>query len=156
MVSSHRSSGSQEYEHDAAIHQSHCGDVTGQFSAQKNMPNPFSIGSFGHDDRHQAKSSSSLWPFFRVGQEVHRQSLGRRTGGSKASQPTSSPWTMQDFDISKEVGKGKYGVVFKAKYKSGTSNVAIKRFNKKRILKDERKGGKALELLRREIEIHSQ
>lgn len=65
-------------------------------------------------------------------------------------------WTEQDFDLSGVVGKGHYGVVFKARRKDDRQRVALKRLSKEKITDDKQRGGKAMKLLQREIENHSQ
>jgi hypothetical protein len=112
-------------------------------------------------DNDTGTEDSMPWSFFRVGKCVHRSSHGKRpftAETEKACDSLVKPslWSMQDFDFVEEVGRGNYGYVVMANYKQGSNKVAVKRLSKRKIIDDTRKGGKALRLLRREIEIHSQ
>ena len=135
-------------------------ETDSQQSSNSNQLNHISIESRSGDDD-TGTEDSMPWSFFRVGRRVHRSSHGKRQSTAEAEQSSDSLvkpslWSMQDFDFVKEVGKGHYGYVVLANYKQGSNKVAVKRLSKRKIIDDARKGGKALKLLKREIEIHSQ
>lgn len=60
---------------------------------------------------------------------------------------------LRDFQILGKIGSGHFGKIYAAKYRG--IEVALKRFSKERLTSDERRGSRGMELLRREIEIHS-
>ena len=59
-------------------------------------------------------------------------------------------WSIQDFEIGKPLGKGKYGHVYMAREKKTKFIVAIKILFKRHLLKNN-----VANQLRREVEIHS-
>lgn len=99
------------------------------------------------------------WSLFRVAQDVHDKSHGQRSGlcrNQNAPKKFSQHlWSLQDFDICGEVGKGHYGVVLKARRKADRERVALKRLSKQKILEDWKRGGKTFKLIKREIFIIS-
>jgi hypothetical protein len=110
------------------------------------------------------------WSFFRIASQVHGRSHGLRSTTTMNIDKENNPrplnlskqkqvsplWTEQDFDLSGVVGKGHYGVVFKARRKDDRQRVALKRLSKETLANDKQRGGKAMKLLQREIENHSQ
>jgi serine/threonine protein kinase len=97
---------------------------------------------------------------FQVGSYVQPQSWGRRSTGSSGSSSSglrtsnSSHWSHRDFQVLGELGRGHFGNVYKG-IVHRTKKVALKKFNKEEILLDADKGGRGLELLEREVSIHS-
>ena len=121
------------------------------------------------DPRKENADQTIRWSHFRIAGHVHSMSHGQRS--SRLSTTNSHhqhhhrshqtnprhQWSSEDFDVSTEVGKGHYGVVVKARRKVDRERVALKRISKQRIEHDFRSGGKgkALKLIKREIDIHS-
>jgi hypothetical protein len=113
----------------------------------------------------QPADRSAPWSFFRIASQVHGRSHGLRSTTTMNIDKENNPrllnlskqkqvsplWTEQDFDLS-----GVVGVVFKARRKDDRQRVAIKRLSKETLTNDKRRGGKAIKLLQREIENHSQ
>jgi len=67
----------------------------------------------------------------------------------------SSLWGKNHFTTFDKVGEGHFGHVFRATHKATNDTVALKRFSKKEVLRQHQNGGRIMELLRREINIHS-
>ena len=78
-----------------------------------------------------------------VGPEVDADSWGIR----HRSNHTLAKWTHKDFAVEGSIGQGHFGVIARASMRSTGAIVALKMLHKKRS---------DLELVRREINIHSQ
>lgn len=105
---------------------------------------------------------------FEVGGFAHRQSWGKRCNGRKERREQSSTqvdsagkWNSRYFSITEYLGSGHFGDIYLGVYNNENDrelhgqSVALKRFSKKRILKEAQNKGRFLELLQREINIHS-
>ena len=73
-------------------------------------------------------------------------------------------WCPHDFKLLEQIGAGHFGCVYRGVFrdqnKHGTKDpigkeVALKRFSKRVVLDEMKRGGRALELLEREVSIHS-
>jgi serine/threonine protein kinase len=109
---------------------------------------------------------ASLW-MFPVGCAVHPRSWGCRR---RKNRNECNSWSSADFSFRKKIGEGRFGKVFKAAYKplDGEEEdtpsaelpvgrgVALKRFSKSKVLNANRKGVSNFDLLRKEVNIHSQ
>lgn len=123
---------------------------------------------------------SSNW-VFQVGSRVHSGSWGKRDSTRRAinknDKTNKQPqWASRDFSIGKMIGAGHFGKIYRASYvpRDGKydaeeeaieaesypikthGTVAIKCFAKSKLLSSRSKGGRALQLLRREVNIQSQ
>lgn len=107
---------------------------------------------------------------FHVGDGVSRGSWGKRFYRKHSHQTLSSQqqkqqqgyWVAQHFSWEEVVGSGHFGVVYKANYRGMScervrrcTNVAIKCFSKQRLIQDAAESNRSLELLQREVSIHS-
>lgn len=85
----------------------------------------------------------SKW-FFHVGRGANPRSHGHST-------KKGVPWSREHFEDWVPAGQGGFGHVFLARDRDDQSSVAIKLLSKKEL----RSSGNALQLARREVEIHS-
>jgi serine/threonine protein kinase len=113
------------------------------------------------------KAKLSATQRFNVSRRVHHLSWGER---KKTMRNKCTLWSKTDFIVGEMIGKGHFGNIFRAIYRrnenetcrkaysllENSSIVALKCFSKSAILSNHNEGGRTLQLLRREINIHSQ
>jgi serine/threonine protein kinase len=111
-------------------------------------------------------------PPIQVSRHVHRSSWGRRRNHGGKQKPRLL-WSALDFHIKERIGKGHFGNIYVAFYRHrwfkddadtksikepirSLDAVALKCFLKDAMLANHKKGGRSIQLLKREVNIHSQ
>ncbi|OQS04741.1 kinase [Thraustotheca clavata] len=95
----------------------------------------------GTDD---ARTNASAGPV------QNNQAEARATAPRVSPRAAPKSWTIQDFDFGRELGRGRFGVVFLAREKSSRKILAIKV-----LAKEQLHIGGVIQQLKREVEIHS-
>lgn len=96
-------------------------------------------------------------PSFVSGKNVIGESWRHRNCGNDHTRP----WSHQDFQMGSFIAKGGFGSVFRARIRRPTlghgrdEEIALKKISKKAVMEREKKGRRAILLLRRETNIQS-
>lgn len=91
---------------------------------------------------------------------THVRSKGLRSD-RRYSGLTTKIWNARDFEIEEMIGSGHFGKLYRATHISESEKeehlqtVALKRFSKEKLTEEKEQGRRGVELLRREISLHS-